>query len=184
MPEGLEAEADVNAELARILAERNTGTEPTAPEGTPPATPATPTTPVTEPAAPAAPSPATDPATPAGQPAEPELVTLSAATYTALTEAARTITEDRRRRVLDDAVRAGRIAPAERGKLTSELAAGETVSGFAAALERDEAGTTTLLGQLAPRFAVSELGEDAAPTAHAADEAYDRFEAETFGVTR
>lgn len=114
----------------------------------------------------------------------PELVTLSAATYSELTAAAETIRRDRLARTLDDAVRSGRIAPAERGKLTHELAAGETVSGFAASLEANEAATVTLLSGLAPRFAVTEFGADHAPNAEAAEQAYDEFERQTFGVER
>lgn len=165
----LEADADVSEALNGLLEGRATdpataATEPVAPvvEQTPPATPAA----------------------PVATAQEPELVQLSAATYGELTALAEESRNNRRRSALDDAVRAGRISPAERGKLTSELAAGETVSGFAAAIERDEDGTITLLGQLAPRFAVSELGQDAAPTAAVAEAAYDAFEAEVFGIDR
>ena len=64
-------------------------------------------------------------------------------------------TESTRRRnaALDDAIRTGRISPAERVK-------------FAAAMEKSEEATIVLLSELAPRFNVSiELGADAAPHA-------------------
>lgn len=151
----LEADADVNAELARILEER--GTDPATAPSEPTAT--------TEPAAPVVETPAA----PVAQ--EPELVTLSAATYAELTEFAQERREQRRNEALDGAIRAGRIAPAERDH-------------FAAAMARDEEGTITLLGQLAPRFAVSELGADHAGHAQVADDAFDEFERATFGLDR
>ena len=169
---GLEQDADVDQALRNILEER----------GTDPATAST--DPQTQP----------DPEQGEQQPEQgeqapaqeqqPELVQLSAATYAELTALAEDTRRERRTRVLDDAVRAGRITPAERGKLTHELAAGETVTGFAAALERDEEGTTTLLSGLAPRFAVTELGAGDAPHSEAAETAFDEFDRDTFGINR
>jgi hypothetical protein len=166
----LEADADVNAELARVLAERATD-------------PATATTepvvePVVEPAAVEA--PVVTP--PVDAPAEPELVTLSAANHAELTALAEETRNGRRSRALDDAVRSGRIAPAERGRLSHEE--GTTpVTGFAAQLERDEQGTIALLGSLVPRFSVTEFGDDRAAEAQlgaTAAASYDAFELETF----
>lgn len=155
----LEADADVDTALTALLEER--ATDPATATTDPQVDPEPATEPEVDPAA----EPATDPA------AEPQLVTLSAATYTELTEAAATIREQRRNTALDDAIRTGRIAPAER-------------SAFAAQMETNEAGTITLLGQLAPRFAVTELGDASAPNAQAADQAYDEFERSTFGLDR
>lgn len=154
----LEADADVNAELTRILDERQPGEGGTGGDGTtPPAPEETPT-----------PTPAE---TPSETPATPELVTLSAGTHAELLEAARIVREDRRNNALDTAIRQGRISPAER-------------AAFAAQMETNEAGTITLLGQLAPRFAVSEFGHDGAPVAQVAEEAFDEFERTTFGLDR
>ena len=168
----IEASANIDDELRRILDERTAqdpapaageaATEQPAPTSDPaPAEPA----PVADPA-PAEPS--ENPVAPVG---EPELVQLSAANYAELTALAEQTRQQRRDGALDDAIRAGRIAPAER-------------SAFAAQMARDEEGTISLLGSLAPRFAVSELGSAAAPNSQAADEAFDQFEAETFGLTR
>ena len=170
----LEADADVSTALNNLLAERATdpataGTEPTATE-----TPAEGTG-----------DEGTEGEEEAAEtPAEPELVTLSAATYSELTAAAQTIRQDRLTRVLDDAVRAGRIAPAERGRLSHEPG-DAPVSGFAAQLERDEEGATYLLSSLSPRFAVTELGDDRAAELSADTAgAFDEFERQTFGLDR
>ena len=170
----LAADADVNAELARILEERGTdpATATTDPQVTPEGNPAT------DPATPGDPAPQTTPQgdpveDPAGDPQhadEPQLVTLSAATYNELTSAATAIREQRRRDALDNAIRSGRIAPAER-------------SAFAAQLERDEEGTITLLSNLAPRFAVTEVGDDRAQEAQLSEAdtaALEAFEADVF----
>lgn len=188
---GLEADADVDAEVARVIAERaaagtDTGTAA-------PGTPATPVAGTPAAGAPVATPPATAPVVtpPAGTPelvgagapagGAPETVTLSAGTWAEAQAAIAWAETQRRTGILDDAMRAGRIAPAERGKFTSELAAGETASGWAAAIERDEAGTTALLSGLAPRFAVTEFGDASAPNAQAADAAFDAFEVAVFG---
>lgn len=166
------ADADVNAELARILEERGAdpATSSTDPQVTPEGNPAT------SDATPAATAPQTtpqgDPAQdPAGDPVNaPELVQLSAATYADLTALAERERTRRRAEALDDAIRAGRIAPAER-------------SAFAAQIERDEEGTIALLSSLAPRFAVTEHGDDRAQESQlseAATSALDAFEADTF----
>lgn len=167
---GLAADADVDAEVNRLITERGTdpataSTDPAAP-ATDPATPAAPTA-TTDPA-PAAPSPVADPATSTAQ--EPELVQLSAANYAELTQLAERERTRRRDDALDNAIRAGRIAPAERAS-------------FAAQMDRDEEGTITLLGALAPRFAVTEVGDErAAEVQLSASQtaALDAFEAETF----
>jgi hypothetical protein len=86
---------------------------------------------------------------------------------TALTTSA---AADRKKKALDDAIKTGRIAPAER-------------VAFAASLDRDEAGTTELLGKLAPRFNVSiELGADHAPQSAIEDEAALLKQAEEAGI--
>jgi len=114
------------------------------------------------------------------------VATLSAATLAELQTDAAWARHQRRAGVLDEAIRAGRIAPAERGKFTSELSAGETApTGFAAALERDEAGTTSLINGLSARFAVSELGADHAGETQAggaSDDAWSTFTSETFDL--
>lgn len=118
------------------------------------------------------------------------MATLSAGQLAELQRDAAWARDTRRANVLDTAVREGRITPAERGFLTSELSsapAGTQVTGFAAALERDEDGTTTLLGTLAPRFPTSELGSSDATTQtadKAAEAAFDEFERATFGLDR
>lgn len=83
---------------------------------------------------------------PAGQPAEGELVTLSRGTWDDIQNDLAWARNKRRNEVLDEAIRTGRIAPAER-------------SSFAAQLERDEEGTRTLLNSLAAgRVPTTELG--------------------------
>lgn len=158
----LAADADVNAELTRILDERNADQGGTGGAG------ATPPAPVVDqaPAAVVDQAPAVEPAA-----AEPAVATLSAGTLAELQRDAAWARDERRNRALDNAIREGRIAPAER-------------TAFAAQMAKDEDGTVTLLAALSPRFAVSELGHDAAPHAEAAEKAYDAFEAETFGLTR
>ena len=171
----LEADADVDAAL-RQLATADPATQPGAPGGAPAnpeQTPDTSTTPASTPTGePEAPAPVGDQPAPTEDRA-PELVTLSAANHAELTELATWARDRRRAEVLDTAVREGRIAPAER-------------TAFAAQLERDEAGTTTLLSSLAPRFAVSELGSSDAPEVEDATvaKAFDEFEARTFGLNR
>lgn len=187
---GLAADADVDAEVNRIISERETtdtgatattdtgaatgGAQPqaTAPAAAAPAAPA----------APGAPAPAATPAAPvagqpqsgelvgagAGAPAAGDTVTLSAGTWQAAQETLKWAEDRRRQEVLDAAVRSGRIAPAE-------------VSHFAAQLARDEQGTTTLLSQLTPRFPTTEVGDPAAPNAATGDEAFDAFERQVFG---
>lgn len=169
----LEADADVDAAL-RQLATADPATQPGAPGGAPAnpeQAPDTSTTPASTPTGqPEVPAPVGD--EPA--PSEPELVTLSAGTHAELSELAAWARTERRNRVLDTAVREGRIAPAER-------------TAFAAQLERDEEGTTTLLSNLAPRFAVSELGAADAPDVALAEseaKAFDAFEASVFGLDR
>jgi len=65
---------------------------------------------------------------------------------------------DRKAKALDDAIKTGRIAPAER-------------VAFAAALEANEAAGLELLGKLAPRFSTVELGADHAGDADTDDAA-------------
>lgn len=190
---GLEADADVDAAVAAAIAEREAqaGTATGAPAAPATATTGTPAAP----AAPAAPATGTQPEATATGTQTPELVgagagggdgtvQLSAGSWAEAQRDIEWARNERRRQVLDGAVREGRISPAERGKLTSELAAGETVSGFAAQLERDEQGTTTLLSGLTPRFTVTELGQDHAPNAEAGDKAFDEWESQVFGVDR
>lgn len=174
----LAADADVNAELTRILGER--GTDPATASTDPAVTPEG--NPATDPATPGTPAPQTTPQgdpveDPAGDPqhaGEPQLVQLSAANYAELTALAERERTRRRAEALDGAIRAGRIAPAERAS-------------FAAQMDRDEEGTITLLGSLAPRFAVTEVGDDRAQEAQlseAAADAFDEFEASVFGLER
>lgn len=130
---------------------------------------------------------ATPPAVPAATPGvdtvpagtattPPELVgaggvaTLSAETLASLQRDAAWAQGKRRDEVLDNAIRAGKISPAER-------------SAFAAQLEANEEGTTALITALAPRFAVSELGAATAgevTTTGPSDEAWDEFNKTTF----
>lgn len=160
----LEADADVDAEVNRIIAERETeAATATGTQTAEPAATATGTATATEP-----------PATPelvgagAATGAGTETVQLSAGTWAEAQRDIEWARTQRRQQVLDGAVQAGRISPAE-------------VSHFAAALERDEQGTTTLLAGLTPRFATSELGADHAPNSETADKAFDDFERGVFG---
>lgn len=170
----IEEGKSVDDEVTRLLAEHETATTPaTNADGTPVVTPATPAVPAAT---------TTPAATPAAETA-PELATatLSADTLAALQRDAAWAGNERRRRVLDEAVTTGRLSPAERGKLTTELSAGETApTGFAAALERDEEGTKTLLSGMTARFPVTQLGEDQAENAAAGDAAWDDFTKSTF----
>lgn len=183
----LAADADVDAEVNRIIAERETPTTtdtgaatggapapsaqapatgaPAAPSAQAPA--ATPAAPVA-PAAPASGQPAAGELVGAGAGAGAETVTLSAGTWAQAQETLKWAEDRRRQEVLDAAVRSGRIAPAE-------------VSHFAAQLSRDEQGTTTLLSQLTPRFPTTEVGDPAAPSAQVAEDAFDAFERGVFG---
>jgi len=143
---GLEQDADVAKTLKGLLDER-TETDPAQEPAAPAQEPAAP---VTEPAAaPAAPVQEPTPAEGAEQ-----VATLSAGVLAELQRDAAYARQMRRTAVLDDAAAQGRIAPADRAH-------------FAAMLERDEEGTTTLLSSLSPMFATSELGSsvagDAAP---------------------
>ncbi len=191
----LEEGKDVDAEVKRLLAEHEAAAPPAATVPpvaapgvlvTPPAAaPATPAAPVVNADGTTTPAPAAE-AAPAAAP-ELATATLSADQHKALLADAAWAGQERRRQALDQAVAEGRISPAERGKLTSELAAGEAqvTTSFAAALERDEAGTKALLSGLTPRFATTALGHEQAPAAdNAADKAYDTFESEVFGLDR
>jgi len=160
----LEADADVNAALAGLLAER--GTDPATATTEPVAQDPAPTEPV-----------ATEPATtdPAPATTEPQLATaaLSAGDVAEFTRLAQESRDRRRRDALDDAIRAGRITPAERAHFAAQLEKGGEV----------EASTITLLGQMAPRFATTELGDDRAANAELSESqasAYDEFELQTF----
>ncbi len=91
----------------------------------------------------------------------PATVVVSAVQFAEMQAQLATLTTDasaeRKKQALDGAISTGRIAPAER-------------VAFAAALDRDEEGTTALLSTLAPRFNVSiELGADHAPNAASDD---------------
>lgn len=165
---GLSADADVEARVRQLVGQ---GGDPNQPDGTPappsdqPGT-GSPEPGVTDPNA--TPAPAAQPdQQAAGNPADPRadalgLVTLSEGSLAELraqasagAAAAAELARQRREATLTAAVQQGRIAPAER-------------SLFAAQIEKDEEGTTTLLAGLTPRFAVTELGSD-----HGADVAVD-----------
>lgn len=77
-------------------------------------------------------------------------VQLSEAVYAEMQRELAWAKDRRRSEILDSAVTGGRISPAERAH-------------FAAMLDRDEEGTTTLLSSLGTRYAVTELGADQAP---------------------
>ncbi len=176
---GKEADVDVEATIAAIRAEGGTqggtgeggdgGTTGDPAKGTAPPGEGATTGPATgTPAAPPADTPAGTPAPPAGP--EGTLVTLSADTLAQLQadgelgrNAATELAGQRRNRILDDAIRTGRITPAER-------------AAFGAQLDRDEEGTTTLLSGLAPRYAVTALGDPTAPDATPDDKAFDEFQ--------
>jgi len=96
---------------------------------------------------------------------KPGTVTLSAAQFAALsdgatkgTEVAKILDGQRRDKLANDAFRAGKITKTE-------------LTEWRKALDRDEAGTTTLLSTLTPRFSTQEIGDDAAPTELAEGEA-------------
>lgn len=95
----------------------------------------------------------------------PETVTLSAAQFAALsdgankgTEVAKILDAQRRDKIANDAFAAGKITKTE-------------LTEWRKALDRDEAGITSLLSTLTARFSVQELGDDAAPTELAEGEA-------------
>lgn len=129
------------------------------------------TDPATATTDPVVPPVVTDPAPVAVADPALEVATLSAGTLAELQRDAAWARKTRRDGILDGAIREGRITPAER-------------SAFAAQMEKDEDGTTTLLGAMAPRFATSELGDATAPNSEAAEAGFDQFEAETFGLDR
>ncbi|WP_053207939.1 hypothetical protein [Jiangella muralis] len=108
-------------------------------------------------------------------------VTLTAAQLTALTQNASLgaaahgeLAEQRHARILDDAVRAGKITP-------PELEAWQT------ALTGDEPGTVTLLDKIQPRFNTEAAGHATTPATtqlSASEEAaWAAFESDTFGIT-
>ena len=153
---GLEADADVEAELRRLRASTSAPEQPAEETTTETTTTTTTTTPASEPAE--------------QEDREPELVTLSAATWAQVQadaaagrEAAEALAVQRRNDTLAQAVREGRIAPNEQ-------------PAWLGALQRDEQGTVALLGALAPRFGTVELGADTAPYSEGADdESYNGF---------
>jgi hypothetical protein len=175
----LEADADVDTALAGILAERGTdpataGTDPqVTPEGEPATDPATPADPAPQS------TPQGDPVEdPAGDPvhSEPELAGASALSSADVAEFTRLAAESRDRRrtdAINSALSSGRISPAEVPHFREKLEKGGEV----------EASTITLLGQLSPRFAVTEFGDDRAQETQLGESAVaalDAFEAETF----
>lgn len=138
-----------------------------------PADPAEPGTPA-EPAAAPAGTPA-EPAAPAAVLGEgaPATVVVSAVQFAEMQTQLATLTTDRaadrKKTALDDAIKTGRISPAER-------------VAFAASYDKNPEGTETLLSSLAPRFNVSiELGADTAPNA-ASEEAELLAAAEAHGI--
>jgi hypothetical protein len=170
----LGADADVEAELAKIATERAAAAPADGETTEPPGEPAQPAEqPATETPAPA------DPGKPADADAAAlsgQVVTLSAGTLAQLQAdaaagraAAEHLAAARRTETLDAAIRAGRIAPSER-------------AAFSAAMDRDEEGTTTLLSSLAPRYGTTELGTNTGDAAlsDAADAALDAWTRETF----
>ncbi|QDK01889.1 scaffolding protein [Arthrobacter phage Vibaki] len=76
---------------------------------------------------------------------------------------------DRKKAALDNAIKTGRIAPAER-------------VAFAASYDKNPEGTETLLSSLAPRFSVIELGDDRTPNTEASDDAELLAAAEAAGI--
>jgi hypothetical protein len=192
---GIEAEADLEAELERIASSipdnaagvagdgtpAPTGTDgapaPTGADGTPAApAPGTPAPTGTTEGTPA-PADAGDgtPAAPAAP--EPALATLSAAALAELqAQAARGAAADeelarqRRDGLIATALSAGRIAPADQQAWRDRL-------------DADEAGTTTLLSSLTPAFPTTELGHDGGTTTELAADEWAAFEAEVFGIT-
>lgn len=118
-----------------------------APTGTPAPVTGTPT------------APAGTPAAPAAQLAEgtPATVTLTAVQFAQMQQNETSLqlllserAADKREKALDEAIRTGRIAPAER-------------VAFAASWDKSPEATESLLSTLAPRVAVIELGADHAP---------------------
>lgn len=169
-----ETATDAEVEAALTAAEAAVAT-PAGPEGTPGAatptgTPAAATgtaaAPAGTPAAPVAPNAAAAPGEPAAgtQLAEGvETVVLTKAVFAELqqgAEAAKLLLAEsaaaKKEAALDTAIRAGKIAPAER-------------VAFAAAWDKNADGTAELLNTLAPRFTTIELGELGADHAGNAD---------------
>jgi hypothetical protein len=164
-----DAEVEAALEAATLAAPAAEGTEPPA-AGTP-AAPAPAAAPAAvEPAAAPAPT-ATDAAALAAGPAT---VVVSAVQFAEMNAQLSALTTsaaaDRKKAALDNAIKTGRISPAER-------------VAFAANLDKDEAAGTALLNSLAPRFSVSiELGADHAPQSDADAEAALLKQAEEAGI--
>lgn len=127
----------------------------------PPAEPAAPAAPTAGTEAPAAATPAAGAEAPAAGVSlgEGETVTVSKVVFGEMLEDLKTLKADRaaerHRSALDEAVKTGRISPAERPK-------------FAVMLAAAEAPTMTLLSELAPRYNVGiEFGDARVPAANA-----------------
>jgi hypothetical protein len=168
---GIEEDADVEATLTDVIARANaTPPAETPPAETPPAE--------TPPATPPAPAPVAERelvAAAGAEVAEDGTVRFSAGAAAALIsdaqagrQALAALDQQARDALLDDALRSGRIAPAER----------ETFAATFAARPTEE--LRTFLGGLAPRFATVELG-GANPETDASEEAWSQFTDALFG---
>lgn len=172
---GLEAEADIEAELTRIAATiPATPPAPTAGDDTPDGAdgadgdePTGDTPDGDEPTEPTA----TDPLV-------PELATLSASALSELQRQAAAgaraeaqLAAQRRDGIIATALSQGRIAPADSDR-------------WREALEADEQRTATLLSSLTPAFPTSELGADHGADVEPDGDAWDSFMAETFGIDK
>lgn len=83
--------------------------------------------------------------------AAPEVVSISKSVFAELTEAAEVVKVDRRAKVISSALSEGKITPAEKAE-------------WEKALVDNEAGTTSLLSAMQPRFTVAATGSDLAAT--------------------
>jgi hypothetical protein len=164
---GLEADADVNAELERIKAERAKGTgaddqgdKGTSTDGNPAGDAGT-----TAPAGTGTTAPATT---------DDGTVKLSQGTYDELVSMAADVRKTKRENALATAFRQGRITADERKHFASQLEKGGDV----------EAATYVTLTQLAPRFSVTETGgagNEAHFSAGPDADAFDAWEKSVFG---
>lgn len=160
----LEADADVDAHLRKILEER--AGDPVVAGSDPVAAPAAPAAPAAE-AAPAA-------AVAADAEKTGDLVTLSADDHASLMEAVALVRDQKRGNALDTAIREGRISPAER-------------SHFSSLMDTAEDATIALLGKMTPRFPTAEVGDERAGETLLSDDesaAFDEFERTVFGLDR
>lgn len=159
-----DAEVEAALEAATLAAPAGSEQAPNGEQAPAGQAPAAPAAGEQAPAAPEAPAAGTQ----LGEGA-PQTVTVTAVQFAAMQSAIDTLTAERaanrKDTALDQAIKTGRISPAER-------------VAFAAAYDKNAEATETLLSSLAPRIAVIELGADHAPNADADLDELDRLAVE------